>query len=323
MSSITLLFLNAGRRVELVRSFRAVFEKMGIGGRIITTDINGLAPALYLGDVHCLLPRSRDPEFLKRLCDLCLHEHVDLIIPLIDPDLPVLQRNREVIQEVGANVLVSNSDAIEVCRDKERTYAFLKEGKFPTPQVFSLDEASRHGLPLFVKPRGGSASVNTFKVTTPEELHFFANYIGNPLIQEFIEGEEITVDVFSDWSAEPLLAVPRRRLKVRAGEMLVGCVERSPELEQLCQEVARRLGTVGPINIQAIRSRGLFYLIEINPRFGGGCPLSIAAGAPFAEWTALMALGRSIPRQPVELKDGLTMMRFDDSLFHLSEHILR
>jgi len=318
----TLLFLNAGRRIELIRCFQTAFENLGIRGRIVTTDINGLAPALYLGDAKYLLPRSRDPEFLELFCDLCRREHVDLIIPLIDPDLSVLAKHRDIILSTGAKVLISDEKVVDMCRDKEKTYNYLKKKGFPTPDIFSLKEVSQHNFPLFIKPKDGSASVNTFKINSLDELRFFEKYIKNPIIQEFIDGEEITIDVFSDWSGEPLLVVPRRRLKVRAGEVLVGRIERDSELEHLCRDIASNLGTVGLINIQAIRSKKKLYFIEINPRFGGGCPLSMAAGATIAEWILLMALNRPITRQFVELKDGLTMMRFDDSFFHPSEYLL-
>lgn len=317
----TLLFLNAGRRVELIRAFRVAFEELGVAGQIITTDINGLAPALYLGDAWYILPRSRASGFLEQFCDLCQRENVRLIIPLIDPDLPVLARNRQVIESTGAKVLISDQRVIEICRDKQRSYSFLKKNGFPTPEVFSLDDARQHGLPLFIKPRNGSASLNAYKVNTSDELEFFARYVPDPVIQEFVDGEEITTDVFSDWSGEPIAAVPRRRLKVRAGEVNVGRVERNSELEQLCKGIAKRLGTVGPINIQAIRSKSSIYITEINPRFGGGCPLSIAAGAPLAKWVVLMSLQRPISTEPLHLKDGLTMMRFDDSFFYPVEQL--
>lgn len=320
-SEITLLFLNAGRRVELIRAFRTAFDDLGIEGKIVTTDINGLAPALYLGDSRYITPRSREPGFLERLCDICRSEKVTLVIPLIDPDLPVLAQNRQAIEVTGTRVLVSDQQVIEICRDKERTYHFLKEKGFPTPGVFSLEDAHQHAFPLFMKPRDGSASLNAFKVNNHDELEFFARYIQGALIQEFIEGVETTTDVFSDWSCEPVVAVPRRRLKVRSGEVSVGRVERNPGLESLCKSLARCLGAVGPINIQTIQSNQTVYVTEINPRFGGGCQLSIAAGAPFAQWAIMMALGRSLPANLPSLKDGLTLMRFDDSFFYPLEQI--
>ncbi|MCJ7443546.1 MAG: ATP-grasp domain-containing protein [Methanotrichaceae archaeon] len=318
----TILFLNVGRRVELIRSFRAAFDNSRINGRIITTDINGFAPALYLGDVKCILPSSRSPDFLGKLCDLCRQENVRLIVPLIDPDLIVLANNKRIIESNGTRVLLPDSNIIDICRDKLNTYYFLKKNKFPTAEVFELEEARIQDFPLFIKPRDGSASNNIFKVNTPEELEFFYKYVPNPIIQEFIEGIEITTDIFSDWSKRPLIAVPRRRLRVRAGEVIVSRIEEYPELERLCENVAMKLGSVGPINIQAIYSKNSIYITEINPRLGGGCPLSIAAGAPLAKWMILMALNLPISAETIHIKRNLVMMRFDDSFFYSSEQLI-
>ena len=321
-SEITLLFLNAGRRVELIRSFRTALADLGIQGRIVTTDINGWAPALYLGDRTYLTPRSRDSGFLERLCDICRAEKATLIIPLIDPDLTVLAQNRQAIEATGTKVLVSTPQVIATCSDKERTHDFLKEHGFSTPAVFSFADAQKQTLPLFIKPKDGSASLDTHKITSQEELAFFGRYVNDPLIQEYVEGVETTTDVFSDWTGKPLLAVPRRRLKVRAGEVIVGRVERDVRLEALCAAVASSLGTIGPINIQTITANDRDFIVEINPRFGGGCPLSIAAGAPFARWAIMMALGQSLPADVPVLAEGLTSMRFDDSFFYPAEQLL-
>jgi len=321
-SEITLLFLNAGRRIELIRSFRAAFGELGIEGKIVTTDINGWAPALYVGDSQYITPRSRDAGFMDRLGEICQSEQVALIIPLIDPDLSVLAHHRQTIEATGARPLVSDLRVIEICRDKERTHEFLKEQGFPTPAVFSLEVARQQAFPLFVKPRDGSASLNAYKINNRDELEFFARYVEDALIQEYIEGVEMTTDVFSDWSGEPVCAVPRRRLKVRAGEVSVGRVERDPQLESLCKSVAKCLGTVGPINIQTIQMNEAIYIMEINPRFGGGCPLSLAAGAPFAKWAIMMALGQPLPAIPPNLTDGLTSMRFEESMYYPLEQIL-
>ncbi len=320
-SDFTVLFLNAGRRVELIRAFRRAFETLGLAGRIVTTDIRGLAPALYEGDVQCLLPHSSAPTFVTRLKELCRREEVGLIVPLIDPDLPVLARQRESIDTTGARVLISPPRAIAVCHDKARAAAFLAEHDIPAPSTLTLEHARDHPLPLFVKPRNGSASVHAMKVETREALEFFAGSVPDLFIQEFAGGDEYTIDVFSDQAGEPLIAVPRHRIKVRSGEVSISRVHRDQGMEDLAMRVTRALGTVGPANVQIMRGDEGDKIIEINPRFGGGCPLSIAAGAPLAEWTLLMALGRPLPEPPARLRDHLTMMRFDHSLFPNSESV--
>jgi len=321
-AEFTALFLNAGRRVELIRAFRRAFERFDLAGRIITTDIQGLAPALYEGDVRCLLPHSRKPEFIDSLLRLCEHEHVNLIVPLVDPDLPVLARNRDRIEAMGARVLISSAGVIEICQDKSLTATFLTKHDFPTPKVLTLQQARDYPLPLFIKPRRGSSSDHAFKINTAKELEFFANYVPEPLIQEFMPGDEFTVDTFLDNARQPLIAVARRRLKVRSGEMSIGRVERDGGLESLASDVTRTLGVVGPANVQMIRSRDRVSVIEINPRFGGGSPLSIAAGAPLADWCLRLASGRDLGDSPAALRDMLIMMRFDDSVFMDAEQIL-
>lgn len=319
----TVLFLNSGRRVELIRSFRTAFEELGIKGKIVTTDINGFAPALYLGDVKYILPRSSEPDFIERLCDVCRQEKVDCIIPLIDPDLPVLAKHCQAIEANGTKLLLSKEQTIEICRDKRKTHEFLKSKGFPTPEIISFEEAQKHSYPLFIKPRYGSASNNVFKINNTNELTFFVRYIPDAVIQEYVEGDEFTVDVFSEWSGEPIIAIPRRRIKIRAGEVIVGRVERNYNLEKLCQDVARNLDTIGAINIQILHSKESVYITEINPRFGGGCPLSIAAGAPIAKWVILMMFNHPISAESLSIRDGLTTLRFDESFFYPREELLK
>lgn len=320
--SVTLLFLNAGRRVELIQQFRRACDRLKINGRFITTDIQRLAPALYLGDVKILLPQSSSPAFARRLLDVCRQEHVDLVIPLIDPDLIPLGKCRDALKESGTRVLLSNDRILEICRDKYKTAVFLQENKFPTPRVFSLNDPKSWVFPAIIKPRDGSSAEGVHQVAGAEDVETILRRVHNPLIQEFIKGEEITTDVFSNWDARPSVAVPRKRLKVRGGEVTIAQIQRDSELEVLCQSIASVLGTVGPINVQAIRSSSSIHVIEINPRFAGGAPLSIAAGAPLAEWTIAMILEQSFAELTNVLKDKHIMMRYDESIFFSPEELV-
>ncbi len=319
----TVLFLNAGRRVELLRAFRAALEALDLRGRLLASDIQGHAPALYEADHGCLLPHSSTAEFLPALSELCVREGVDLVVPLIDPDLPVLAEHRRAVESEGARILLSSGHAVSVCRDKQATSAFLEQNGFPAPKVLAAADVAADDFPLLVKPRDGSAGANVFKAADRDQLAFFIEYVPNPMIQEFVAGQEYTVDVFCDWSSKPLVAVPRERIKVRAGEVSVGRVKRHEVMEELAMAVAAALGTVGPVNVQMIDGPGGPRVIEINPRYGGGCRLSMAAGAPMAEWTLLMALGREPGEQVATLRDGLTMMRYDQSLFLDADEIRR
>ena len=322
-TNFTILLLNVGRRVELIRLFRSAFERLDVSGQIIATDVNGLAPALYEADHRYIFPHSSHPEFLDCLLTTCRDHNVGLVIPLIDPDLLQLSDNREIIQSNGIRVLLSNKKVIEICNDKQKTHDFLVKNGFPTAATMNLEDARRRPLPLFIKPRDGSGSDSAYKVNSLEELEFFAKYVRDPLIQKFIGGDEITTDVFCDWEGQPIAAIPRQRLKIRAGEVSVGRTKRIPKLEDLCMSVAQDIGAVGPINIQTITSNGCFHVIEINPRFGGGCPLSVKAGVPLVEWSIQMGMGKPVTCNESQFQEDLIMMRFDDSTYRTSGNLLK
>jgi carbamoyl-phosphate synthase large subunit len=313
---VTALFLNAGRRVEMLDCFRKAFAAEGVSGRIIATDIQPLAPAWYLADDRFLLPSSRDAEFIESLGALCRAQSVDLVIPFIDPDLSVLAANRELLAAAGAKVLVSAKETIRLCRDKQLTADFLLRRDLPGIRTLSPADAHDAPFPLFIKPRGGSAGVGAHKVEDREQLAFLLKRIPDPLIQPFVAGAEYTVDVFcAPDSGRTLAAVPRRRLKVRGGEVSVGRIERNEALEQLAADVVEALGLRGPGCVQIIAGSDGAHVIEVNPRFCGGCPLSVAAGAPFIGWCLDLMHNVPLRQGPFPITDELTMLRYDMSVF--------
>lgn len=316
MTELTILLLNAGRRVELLNCFRRQLEAENAKIRIVASDINTLAPAWHLADDRFLLPPSRDPNFVEALIRLCQSERITLVIPLIDPDLGVLADNQPAIEATGARVLVSPPQTIRICRDKVLTSDFLAARNLPSIPVLPIAQARAAALPLIVKPRSGSASIGVFKASARSELELFLGHVPDAIVQPCIAGEEFTVDVFCDpQSGRNLLAVPRRRLKVRGGEVSVGRIERDDVIESLATQVAEAVGIAGPANIQVIVASDGPRMLEINPRFGGGCPLSIAGRAPFVGWCIDIAMKRPLREMQGAIEHGLTMMRYDMSLF--------
>lgn len=320
---VTLLFLNIGRRVELLRCFREAFERLQVEGRCITTDITWLNPAYFLGDARYFLPpcEKDETEFVSRLGDICQTEKVSLIIPITDLDLVVLAKHLDYFRSIGTEVLISPLEAIEICRDKHKFHQFLVDNGFPAPRIFTALEAQSAPFPLFIKPRRGGGSIGAHKLETRTDLDYYAQKIPDPIIEEFLEGYEVTVDVFSDAAGVPLLALPRRRLKLKAGEVSIGSIERNAELEDQCRRIAAKLGTIGPINIQVFVTARGFIFTELNPRLAGGVTLSIAAGAPIPEWILNMACHMSLPEISFELKNDLVMMRYDDALYFKTSQV--
>lgn len=318
-SKINILFTSSGRRVSLIKKFKEIYEKHNIKGKIITADLKNTAPSAYFSDYHYLVPRVDSVNYLNALTEICKKEGIDLIIPLIDTELAFLSKNKSYFEQIGVKLLVSSTTLVDIASDKTRTYQFFIENQINTPAVYTDEELNRKEfiLPLLIKPLDGSSSKGVTKISNEKELHFFKEYIPNAMVQEYVSGQEFTVDVMVDFDGNIKTIVPRLRIETRAGEVSKGVTRKDAEIISAVEKVVHALPEpIGCITLQCFKkSNGEITFIEINPRFGGGIPLSIEAGANFPLWTIQMCQGERFTKQDYTWKDNLTMLRYDDAVF--------
>ena len=311
---MNILFLNAGRRCELVDAFKKVIGRFSGGGLIYGTDINPLAPALSKVDRSIIFPHSSNKDFIKTLIQTCNENEIKLVIPTIDPDLKVLSENLTLLKKRLPNtlILVPELSVVEIAEDKRKTREFFASCGVEVPK--SLRDVKNLKFPVFVKPACGSAGKGARIVNDSVELNRLKERESDLMIEEVIEGPEYTVDVFCDRQKKAKLAIPRKRLAVRGGEVSRGIVERNKELEASAIQIAEKLYCDVPITIQFRKSVKGFVAMEINARVGGGLPLTIAAGGEWPLWILQMAKGIE-PQVVDKVRDGVLLSRFDQSLF--------
>jgi carbamoyl-phosphate synthase large subunit len=317
MTPVNLLLVSAGRRVELVRLFRHAYQQLGLEGRILAVDLDPLAPALREADAWDLVPRVDDPGFIDALVEICRRGSVSLVFPLIDPAIPVLARHRQELEATGARLAVVSAAAADIARDKWRTHEWLKEHGLPTPETWLAESLpARPPFPLFVKPRAGSAGRGAFRADSPDELAFFVGHVQDPIVQPFLEGPEITNDVFASLRGELWSIVSRRRIEVRWGEVHKGVTVHSPEILEGVKAIAAALQPVGPITVQCLLDGGRPMFTEINARFAGGMPLAVAAGVPAPLWYLQEAAGWPVEPPPLgRYQADVYLTRYDESIF--------
>ncbi|MFR9018580.1 MAG: ATP-grasp domain-containing protein [Fusobacterium sp.] len=314
---INTLILSAGRRVELTKLFKKALEKLNLDGKIITADINNTAPALQFSDRYYLISRIDSENYIDDVVNICLKEDIDLVIPTIDTELLKLAENKEKIETLTkAKINISSLEVINICRDKLKTQEFFQKNGFGVPKLITEKDILENKLqfPLFIKPFNGSSSINTFKIKNKEELMFFKNYVSQPVIQEFIEGKEYTVDVFLDFESNPITIVPRQRLTTRSGEISKGLIIKNRKIIDDIKKLINVLKPVGHITIQCMDTREGIKYIEINPRFGGGAPMSISAGADSCVNLYKIILGEKLTYTE-EYKENLLCVRYDETLY--------
>ena len=313
MKEIHILFTGVGRRIELLQAFRQAALVLNVSLKIYGADMAGNAPALPYCDAVRKVCGMRDEEYSPQLLELCKNDSIDLLIPTIDTDLFVLSENVDKFKAIGTNVLISKPDKIAICRDKNYTADFFESCGLKAPHTYNDYTQYAEGFPCFIKPKDGSSSINAFKVNNSEELEVYAQKIGDYIIQPFIEGTEYTIDIFCDFDGNPITIIPRERTQVRAGEVLKTRIEMDPVMIKEGKQLVEGFKPCGPMTVQLIRQKetGIDYYIEINPRFGGGSPLSMKAGARSAEEILKLLIGEAVKYHENDINDQAVYSRFD------------
>ena len=315
---VNVLFTSAGRRVELLRAFQRAYRALGLKGRILVTDIQPLAPTFHVADSAYVIPRLDDPGYIPALLEIVRRQRVTLLFPLIDPDIPILAAHKGEFAEVGAKVMTPSAAGVETARDKWKTYLLYRNLGIPAARSWLPDDlqAAKPEFPLFIKPRKGSAGKGAFRVENRRQLDFFLTYVEDPIVQECLPGPEITSDVLCSAAGDVWTVVSRQRIEIRAGEVAKGVTVWDERIARRCIEVARGIQAVGPITVQCLLRGGEPFFTEINARFGGGCPLGIAAGANSPKWYLAEAAGLPVKIPALgSYRQDFYMTRFDDSFF--------
>lgn len=203
---------------------------------------------------------------------------------------------------------------VQMCRDKNITSTFFISCGLHAPMPVSKWEDYHGCYPAFIKPKDGSSSINAYRVNEVSELRNRAEQICDYVIQPFIAGREYTIDICCDWEGEPVSIVPRERLQVRSGEVLITRIELDEKMINESRALCAKMKPIGPITVQLIRdTEGTDWFIEINPRFGGGAPLSMKAGARTAETILQMVDGDHVNRD-WSIANHAIYSRFDQSV---------
>jgi len=302
-----------------MQCFARAMEALGVTGKLIASDITAASPAFQKADVGVLVPPARRVEYFPVLQDVIQKHRVGLIVPVTDLDLRSLARHRDECAAMGCTVMIGSEATITLCRDKAQTNALISKAGLATVKTITLGEfLQKPFYPCFIKPLYGSASVGTALIRSDKHLRAHINTYGELMIvQEYVPGQEYTVDVYRSRDGQVRSVVPRQRLLVRSGEVEKGITVKDAELIRTTAILAAKLPDIwGVFCCQCRRSgNGPVHFLEVNPRFGGGAPLTIAAGANLPLYLLQEVLGLPITAEMSNFTDRLLMLRYDEAVF--------
>ena len=316
MRSLNVLITAASRRVPLIRAFQRALRELGARGAVIVTDVNALSPGVHVADRAFQVPMATDSGYIDAIETICHGEGIRLVVPTIDDELPLFGAARERFAAAGIQVAASDRLTAELCNDKFLTSHYLSARDVPVADSYLPGSLpSDLAFPVFVKPRYGRGGVGAFAARTPRELAFFLDYVACPVVQTFLDGPEYTIDVLTNFDGEVVSVVPRERVVIRAGKIDRGRTVNDSRLIKLGAHAARALRVIGAANVQCRDVEGEARVFEVNPRFSGGIPLTIAAGGDFPRFLLEMVLGVNTAPPVGEFTADLWMTSYETTIF--------
>lgn len=314
---MNILILSCGTRNKIVQYMK---RELSGRGRVIATDMSPNAPALYEADAFYLVPRITEPGYIDRVLDICRKEQIQGVFSLIDPELSLLAEHEQRFRQIGTTVIGSSYELCERTLDKWQMYLWLKEhgyacaGSYVDKEAFYRDvEKGKISYPVFVKPVRGSASIAISRAEDRETVELLFSHGEGLLIQEYLRGQEIGADCYIDMiSGETVSVFTKKKLVMRAGETDKGISFKDPVLFELIERFVKESGFRGQIDIDIFECDGVYYISEVNPRFGGGYPHAYEAGVNHMKYMVRNLEGKCNVPEMGDYEEGIVMMKYNE-----------
>ena len=326
---INVLILSAGTRNKVVQAFK---KEIANNGKVYATDCSNLGPAIYEADEPILVPRINDPFYIDTLLRICREKKINGLFSLIDPELSLIAKNADRFTAIGVTPVVSSYELCETSLDKYAMYEMLIKLGIPSAKCYltieDFENAREQGLidfPIFVKPRRGSASIGINKVESMEMLKVLFNDYDDLMIQEYMTGQEYGADVYIDMVSGQCTSIfLKKKIKMRAGE-----TDKSVSVidENLFKQIiyfSETLGYRGMIDIDLFHDEenDIWYLSEVNPRFGGGYPHAYACGVNIPRQIIRNLKGEANPVRIGDYKKGVYMLKYNETMILPEEKLV-
>jgi len=279
---------------------------------VIGIDANPSSFGLQLLQNSYVVPMANDSNFITEIFKIIDKEHPDAILSGPEEELLILSKHKELFNDKGVLLLCPDYKYVHICSDKLKTHEFFNSIDVPTPAIFKDTQSAN--VPCIIKPRFGRGSVDTYIAGNKEGIRYYLEKVNEPIIQEYINGDEYSVDVLADDSGNVLSVVPRLRIDVESGISVKGKTVYDREIIDHCIKITKELKLFGPSCIQCFRNEGGLKFIEINTRFGGGSILSIKADPTIIPNLIKMVKGEETSPSN-GFKNGLTMLRYYSEVF--------
>jgi carbamoyl-phosphate synthase large subunit len=304
----------AGPSISVIKAIKR--HPLTSGAFVAATDVTRDSAGYHLADVGVEVPPASDAGFPDAVLQVAERHGVELVIPILDLEVPVLGAWKEQFSEQGIVIAVDPPETTARMLDKREAARLCDIAGIRHPGSWlDLADAPDDEYPLIGKPVRGTGSRGAVVIEEP----------GQPVLgsadmiwQRFVTGPEYSIDLLGDPASDQFVAVPRWRRRIKDGQMVFGETVADPDLLEYARSTAAAFGTKQMGCLQVIRDgENNLYFIEFNPRYGTGVSLSIEAGVhfPFLQWLTAFEPDR-MSALDSSFEDGLRMIRHWEEIYY-------
>lgn len=257
---------------------------------------------------------TQEKEYISFLIDICKKEQIDAIFPLTDIEIDVLNLNRNDLDNVGVSLFIQSENCLSIARDKFAMYKLFKDDESVNLpySVCSEDLTLEFPIPAIAKPINGRSSEGLRRIEKSEQLKDLVG-INRYIIQQEIPGPVFTVDYVRD-SVGKDFAIPREELlRTKNGAGTTVRIAPDEILMDTVSHIGEKLNIIGCVNMEFILNNGIYYLIDINPRFSAGVAFSNFLGYDMVISHLNSFLGKCICN-PIEFEEQIICKRYKEEL---------
>lgn len=310
---ISIIVTSAGTAsaISVIKSLKSQKE---LNLYIIAVDLDPLAAGLFLADEYQIVPAASNDDYIPTLLAIAKRTHAKILLPIYSKEIKLISEKQAYLKEHGLLTFLSSPETIELCNDKRAMYAFANKASIAVPKVYSKEELSNIDgikLPIFAKPNSGSSSAGAEKIISAQRINELLAANKDFVFQDFVEAEEVTVDVFCNEQNEAMVIAPRLRMSTKSGQSVKGKTIDNSIFTEPVKSICKLLKIKGVCNVQFFIKNNELIFIEVNPRFAaGGLMLTINSGAHIPLILVKTLLGMEI--QPLEYisKNNYVMTRY-------------
>jgi carbamoyl-phosphate synthase large subunit len=242
---------------------------------IVGIDIQEKCVGNFICNKFISIPIFNTEKYWEKINDIIKTENISSIFvttPLEGLEWSLRKENFKNL--FNCEVYLNDPEFINITNCKKNMYKFCLENNIKVPLLKNIYER-----PIIIKPINGCGSFGIQILKQKEDIGLPFNEVDN-IIQEYINGDEYTVDVLSDLNSNIISIVPKKRLLIKNGQSFKSIIIKNNEIINFVKDVCIKLKNKSAINVQVIQEKETnnIYLIEVNPRFSTTISLTIESG---------------------------------------------